>query len=751
MMKKYIFLSAIFTSLVIGQSYVLNFDGTNDYLSVPATDNASTQLDGQFTVSAWVFIEGDDRQQIFYNDGFEVEWLGTAYNSFRLQPGGVPSVSNLHRFQWHHVVMTRNSSSSIQIYVNGDLSRSYVSSSSTFDDVLYIGQDPDDGQYFDGSMDELAIWNTELSASQVDSLYNKGVPESATGILGAASSLKSYWKLEESSGSTAPNSVASGAALTLNNSPTWKKFTHSDVPQRMANIRSYSNSSYPENFIEFNNKIYFKADGGSYGYEMWEYDPSADSSSTNPQRISDIRSGSSAGISWTDHWIVYNGALYFVGNDGSYGDELYSYDGSSFTRISDIYSGSNSSSPNYLTVFNDKLYFSAYNSSYGTELYVYDGTSVDTVSDYASGSTSGFGWGGMAVFNNKLYYQGYSSTTGYELYSYDGTDIALAADIKSGSDNNGWINSSYPKDFTVFGDKLFFSAEDATIGGELFYYDGSTTTGIDIYSGSSTSGDPNSSWPYSSAVFNDTLYFRANDGTNGDELWGYDTATGARLIKDIAPGTYTSGSSTYQNSSSPYELTVFNNKLYFSATDGYNVTGTAGQELWYYDGNDAGRVADIRAGSNGSSPYNLFATTDKLYFSAADASSGTEPYFLSAGDPFPSITSVTSTTSDGTYKLGDEINITVNFSEAVTLSSGGTMTITLETGTTDQTVSITSITITIIISIITIITTIITIIIITIITITTIITIIITIITTPTPGIRHTPGPGDTQPSPPTQ
>ncbi len=56
MIKKYIFLSAIFTSLVIGQSYVLNFDGTNDYLSVPATDNASTQLDGQFTVSVLGFL-----------------------------------------------------------------------------------------------------------------------------------------------------------------------------------------------------------------------------------------------------------------------------------------------------------------------------------------------------------------------------------------------------------------------------------------------------------------------------------------------------------------------------------------------------------------------------------------------------------------------------------------------------------------------------------------------------------------------
>ncbi len=148
-MKKFILFPFLLSSLIIGQSYVLNFDGSNDYASVAASDNASTKLDGQFTISAWVFIEGADKQQIFYNDGGELEWLGTSYNYFRMQPGAVNSVTNLHRYQWHHVVMTRNSSNSIQIYVNGDLSRNYVSSSDTIDDILYIGRETNQGEYFD--------------------------------------------------------------------------------------------------------------------------------------------------------------------------------------------------------------------------------------------------------------------------------------------------------------------------------------------------------------------------------------------------------------------------------------------------------------------------------------------------------------------------------------------------------------------------------------------------------------------------
>ena len=57
----------------------------------------------------------------------------------------------------------------------------------------------------------------------------------------------------------------------------------------------------------------------------------------------------------------------------------------------------------------------------------------------------------------------------------------------------------------------------------------------------------------------------------------------------------------------------------------------------------------------------------------------------------PTVTSVTSTTNDGSYKEGDTVNVTVTFSEAVTLA-GGNLVITLETGDTDRTVTINTVT-----------------------------------------------------------
>jgi ELWxxDGT repeat protein len=108
----------------------------------------------------------------------------------------------------------------------------------------------------------------------------------------------------------------------------------------------------------------------------------------------------------------------------------------------------------------------------------------------------------------------------------------------------------------------------------------------------------NSSDPENFINFNNTLYFTADDATNGTELWKSDgTAAGTVLLKDINPGT---------NSSDPRNFFNFNNTLYFTARDATN-----GYELWKSDGTAAGTVLvkDIYPGTNGSELYLTTSST----------------------------------------------------------------------------------------------------------------------------------------------
>ncbi|MEO7909837.1 MAG: ELWxxDGT repeat protein, partial [Roseiflexaceae bacterium] len=90
------------------------------------------------------------------------------------------------------------------------------------------------------------------------------------------------------------------------------------------------------------------------------------------------------------------------------------------------------------------------------------------------------------------------------------------------------------------------------------------------------------------------------------------TAGGTVRVLDINPG---------GGSSDPYYLTNVNGMLFFAADD-----GSTGTELWKSDGTADGtvRVLDIYAGSGDSEPFSLTNINDTLFFQAYDGISGTE-------------------------------------------------------------------------------------------------------------------------------
>ncbi len=191
------------------------FDGNSNYMQLPMRQVSITQ----WSVSAWlktdtggVIIQGGNfgpypdvgiTNRINKTDGgfahgAEIRADGYGYQS------GVQGTSNLADNIWHHYVGVWSGtygalmdSTQLSIYIDGVLVSAVYSTSvghggystdsrhnAPFSPSsnMIIGKHTSWGQYFSGKLDDIAIYNRALSASEVTSIYNGG----STSISGAS-------------------------------------------------------------------------------------------------------------------------------------------------------------------------------------------------------------------------------------------------------------------------------------------------------------------------------------------------------------------------------------------------------------------------------------------------------------------------------------------------------------------------------------------------------------------------------------
>ncbi len=316
-------------------------------------------------------------------------------------------------------------------------------------------------------------------------------------------------------------------------------------PTMIDNLYPGALPSNPSSFVIFNDTLYFSANDSTHGTELFKYGGSG-----TPTLVADIATGTTG--SSPTHLCVFNDTLYFAADDGINGNELWKYTGVGVpSLVADIRSGGNSSSPTVLTVFNDKLCFVADNGTSGAELWEYDGMAAPSlVEDINSGSSSAFPLTAhLVVFQNKLYFNPDDGLNGQELWEYDGTNTpTMVHDIRP-----GFGNSAFPEEFVSYLDTLYFRANDGVNGAEIWKYDGTNTPEmlIDLASGS------NASFMISPVIAQNKLFFSADDATVGQELWYIDNFCGSYKNLNIqACNEYTSPSGKIWDSSGVYLDTI---------------------------------------------------------------------------------------------------------------------------------------------------------------------------------------------------
>lgn len=366
-----------------------------------------------------------------------------------------------------------------------------------------------------------------------------------------------------------------------------------------------SGPSYPIHIIPFGSGVACYATNGSRGWELHTTDGVA-----APVMVADLNplAGSAVGQFFNRPVAVIQSKLYFTGDNGASGYELFKYTGTGSPSITDIEIGTGSSSPDNFTVLNNVLYFRASSATEGYELWSYDPNVTVPIrhTDIRTGVDSSL-TGSIIAFNNKIYFTADDNGNNNELWMYDPTlQIAqIVAEINA-------TGSSNPMHLAVLNNKLYFSADDGSNGRELYVYDGTTPPArlTDVGTGS-FDGMPDTKAPLIT-YFNNKIYF-VGMNTNADkQIYVYDA--GNATVAASTNGT---------NSSEPSWLTLYNGKIYFAA---YN--DTKGIEIWSYDGANTPKIEiELCTGANSSNPQQLTPVGDNLYFRAVDCGGVGEELF----------------------------------------------------------------------------------------------------------------------------
>ena len=183
--------------------YSTNFDGVDDYVALGVSGMDAMTTSG--SISAWfklettsvsceimrIFEDSDNFVRIIYHD------TSSELRSYYKAGGTATLAFTTDEVEgdglWHHVASTWENPGNLKIYLDGTL-KDTTAITGTFSGTFTtaaIGNDAEGGTYWNGNIDEVSIYNAELSAANVTTLYNDGFPDTVGGDTG----LIGWWRM----------------------------------------------------------------------------------------------------------------------------------------------------------------------------------------------------------------------------------------------------------------------------------------------------------------------------------------------------------------------------------------------------------------------------------------------------------------------------------------------------------------------------------------------------------------------------
>ena len=242
-MKIYLLLSLlILTYAAKAQNYALSFNGTSDYVTIPASPSWVFGT-GNFTVEWWQYeTDGNAHPRIFSIGSYPSASIAVSIKSgiiYCWLRGSIALSPSLGTYEntWVHLAYTR-SGSTVNIYKNGTILSTGTNSNNinNTSNALYLGNEEISGSFYGGYLDEVRIWNIARTQAQIQANMNSV-------LVGNESGLVAYYNMNYGSGAILSDNSTGGHNGTINGA-LWVINTNPSLPVELKSFSARANSSY---------------------------------------------------------------------------------------------------------------------------------------------------------------------------------------------------------------------------------------------------------------------------------------------------------------------------------------------------------------------------------------------------------------------------------------------------------------------------------------------------------------------------
>ena len=699
----------------------LEFDGTNDYVTIP--DNSALDITGDITLEAWVKFDDLTGSQIILeksDGGASADFsygLRMFSSKIRFQLGnGDASVvltapNDAPIGEWFHISGV-NSSGSMTLYINGVsvATGTITGNIYTNNDSLIIGNYDGFSQYFDGQIDEVRIWNDARTQSEI-------LANMANELNGGEGGLVAYYKFNEPDTNTVASNFASATGATYDGTLTnmtgteWLTSTAFGADITAPTVTSFTSTTTDGSFKQ------------------------GDTINITANTSENIVSGNALTVTLdTTETVLLTAAAngttlvgtYTVGAGVTSSDLTVSSfvigtvtDAAGNAMASTTVPGTNIATGSALIIDTTAPTISSVTATWGAYLTEVEDNATGTVTVVTSGAEDGqavtFTLNGadytanvssnstsitvttaglQALSNNTTYtlttnvsdavgnaatahtstsFRALNNPTVNNALDFDGTDDFVSLgdvhDSLSSLTFEAWIYPDTSTDGVILSKNLVYAFQRRSSGKlEIYFGDGYNWNGTPLVS---TDTVPSGQWSHVAVT---------RDSGNNVVLYINGVASSAaRTISESGANAIAMAIGAYEAGQIPFDGKMDEVRIWNDARTQSEISANMTSEL---NGNESNLVAYYKFNEPDTNTVasNFASATGASYDGTLTNMLGTEwltSTAFGADTTAPTVTSFTSTTSDGSFKQGGSINITANTSENIV--SGNTLTVTLDT------------------------------------------------------------------------